>query len=205
MLSFFQNVLLGLSLAAPTGPVNIEAIKRGLRDGFMHAFLIGVGAALADTTSLILVFLGLSVFIEFPYVQAGIWLLGAGVLVYLGSVSLKESADKIRSKKATPSNRAPLIEGYILAITNPMGWVWWLGVSGVIMGSLGGISKTFAFLSSLPIILGTLLWFSAVALLLHFGRRFVNEKTMKIISFLAGLILMGFGMRFGYQAILALT
>jgi threonine/homoserine/homoserine lactone efflux protein len=53
--TLLQNVLLGLTLAAPIGPVNVEIIKRGLNAGFRQAFLTGTGAMCADATYLTLI------------------------------------------------------------------------------------------------------------------------------------------------------
>ena len=41
---FLSYILLGLSLAAPIGPINAAQIDKGIRNGFMHSWLIGVGA-----------------------------------------------------------------------------------------------------------------------------------------------------------------
>lgn len=49
-------VLLGLSLAAPIGPVN--AAQLGIKFGFLHAWLVGVGAVLADGVYMLIVYLG---------------------------------------------------------------------------------------------------------------------------------------------------
>ena len=46
---------IGVSVAAPIGPVNVEIIRRGLTVGARSAFLLGLGAVSADC-----VYLGLS-------------------------------------------------------------------------------------------------------------------------------------------------
>ncbi|MCS0542837.1 LysE family translocator, partial [Aeromonas veronii] len=55
----FSYVLLGLSLAAPIGPVNAAQLDRGIKYGFLHAWLVGVGAVLADGVYMLIVYLGL--------------------------------------------------------------------------------------------------------------------------------------------------
>ncbi|MBI4768991.1 MAG: hypothetical protein HY784_00895 [Chloroflexi bacterium] len=42
------GLLLGVSVAAPIGPVNVVAIRRGLAGGFGPAFRFGMEAATAD-------------------------------------------------------------------------------------------------------------------------------------------------------------
>lgn len=45
---FFSYILLGISLAAPIGPINAAQLDRGIRKGFFHAWMIGLGAVVAD-------------------------------------------------------------------------------------------------------------------------------------------------------------
>lgn len=48
-----------------------------------------------------------------------------------------------------------------------------------------------------------MIWDLFMATSIHFGRRFVNNRMMKWISIFAGIVLVGFGMYFGYEAIKA--
>lgn len=161
MVDIIQEIILGISLAAPIGPVNVEVIRRGLRHGFLSALLLSLGAATADTTYLLLIYFGLSNFINIPLIKTSIWVFGAIVLLYLGCLSVKEYFDKIYFQKTNPkAGRNSFIAGYLITISNPMTIVWWLGVFGAIIGSsIQMVSKTAALLSSLTIIIGVILWF----------------------------------------------
>ena len=90
-----QNILLGLSLAAPIGPVNLEIIKCGLNSGFKQAFLTGFGAMCADTTYLILIFFGLTSFLNFAFMKIFLGIAGSIILVYLGVMIAKPMQPKI--------------------------------------------------------------------------------------------------------------
>jgi len=203
MMNILQNILLGISLAAPIGPVNIEVIKRGLSNGFLPAFTLSLGAASADATYLILIYLGLSNFIHIPLVKGAIWVFGGAVLIYLGFLSIKEFYQKINLKG--PSNflnKNPYLAGYIITISNPMTIVWWLGVFGSLLGSsVQNNLRIVALLSSLTIILGVILWFFLLSILLHWGKKFINENSLRYISLIAGILLVGFGLYFEYCAI----
>ncbi len=207
MLNVIRNVILGLSLAAPVGPVNVEVIKRGLKHGFFPAFLLSLGAASADTTYLLVIYLGLSNFIYVPIVKTSIWIFGAIVLLYLGYQSIKEYFEKLDLEKSeVKTSRNSFVAGYMITISNPMTIVWWLGVFGAILpSSVQTVAKAIALLESLTIIIGVVLWFFALSILLHWGKRFVDEKTMKYVSVIAGFILIGFGLYFGYNAVVAPT
>ena len=91
--SLLQNVLLGLTLAAPIGPVNLEIIKRGLNSGFRQALLTGTGAMSADATYLTLIFFGLISFFEIVSLKIALGLFGSLILIYLGVLSAKQYLD----------------------------------------------------------------------------------------------------------------
>ena len=206
MLQILQNIILGISLAAPIGPANIAVIKRGLKYGFLPAFLVGLGVVSADTTYLLLIYFGLSNFINIPLVRIAIWIFGALVLFYLGYSSIKEYFGKINledSKIKEGSNS--FVVGYMVNISNPMTIVWWVGVFGSILStSIQNVSQTMALLNSLTILIGVLSWHSLVAVSLHWGRRLINESMMKYISLIFGVVLIGFGCYFGYNALISI-
>ena len=60
---FLSYILLGLSLAAPIGPINAAQIDKGIKYGFMHSWLIGVGAVVADGVYMLVVYIGV---VQFP-------------------------------------------------------------------------------------------------------------------------------------------
>ena len=43
-----KGVLIGLSIAAPVGPIGVLCIRRSLKDGAWAGFTAGMGAATAD-------------------------------------------------------------------------------------------------------------------------------------------------------------
>jgi threonine/homoserine/homoserine lactone efflux protein len=187
-------------MAAPVGPVNIEVIKRGLQHGFFPAFLTSLGAVSADTTYLLIVYIGLAHFISIPLVKISIWCFGAIVLLWLGYHSINQ-----RCEPAKPMRRGnSFVTGYLITISNPMTIVWWLGVFGSLLASRVGDS-IMALITSLTIVIGIVLWFFMLSLLLHWGSQFVNETTMKWISVIGGVVLIGFGLYFGYNAVFLLN
>lgn len=198
-----RNVLLGISLAAPIGPSSLAVIQNGLRRGFLRAFLTGIGVTLADTTYLLVVFFGLSGFMRFPLVKGLIWTLGALVLLYLGSQSIREALRKFDLERATVSTTGnPLWVGYLVNISNPLAIVWWVGIFGSLIGSSAvSNAKLYALMSSSTILVGILAWHFTMSLLTHWGKRFLNEMTAKYIFVIAGFALVLFGIRFAVNAI----
>ena len=202
--SLLQNILLGLTLAAPIGPVNLEIIKRGLNSGFKQAFFTGTGAMCADTTYLILIFFGLTSFLNIDFMKILLGMAGSFILIYLGLINVKEFFRKTAIVENQPRLifKSPFVTGYVLAISSPMTIVWWTGVFGALLASQTNAQTSLsAFLSCLSILLGCFLWVFFLAAALHWGKKIVNEKIVGFISLAAGISLVLFGIYFLYRTI----
>lgn len=202
-----RNILLGVSLAAPIGPSGVAIIQNGLRAGFPRAFLTGLGVTLADATYLLLVFFGLAGFLDIPAVEVAVWLLGAAALLFFGIRTLREAGSGIDLEGSMIATaRSPLLTGYIVNISNPIAAVWWLGVFGSLLAEAAyGSSKLYALGLSATILVGILGFHTTMSLLSHFGRRYLNERLLRVISILAGSALLLFAVRFVYMALLVLV
>lgn len=88
---FLTNVLLGLSIALPVGTVTIEMTKQGLKNGFVHGWMVGVGGMTIDFLLMVALFLGLAPILAAPTIQTGMWLLGAIFLLYIAYDSIKNA------------------------------------------------------------------------------------------------------------------
>ena len=90
------HIVLGLSIAAPLGPINIEIMKRGIHKGFWSSLFVGAGGMSADLLLMYLMYFGMATFIKLSYVQISLLVLGAIILTLSGiqgclsTVSLEE-------------------------------------------------------------------------------------------------------------------
>jgi len=201
MNAVLRNMVLGISLAAPIGPSGIAIIQNGLRHGFLRAFLTGLGVTMADTTYLLVVFFGLSRFLEIRAVTVLIWSLGGLALLYFGYRSIRDAMGRIDFEKTVVvTARSPLLVGYVVNVSNPIAVVWWVGVFGSLLSETAAAgSRLDALAVSSTILIGILLSHSTMSLLTQWGKRFLNERTAKFISVVAGIVLILFGLRFGYN------
>lgn len=115
--AFWKACLLGLSVAAPVGPIGILCIRRSLADGRAAGFATGLGAATADTLYALGAALGLSTLAgRAPAVLT--WV-GSGYLLYLG---LRQWGP-MRRGQSPPSSAAgwrAWASTLFLTLTNPM-------------------------------------------------------------------------------------
>jgi len=205
MSSILQNIILGISLAAPVGPLSLAIIKTGFNKGFWSAFKVALGVVSADTTYVLLVYFGLSNFVTIPVVKTLLFFFGFIVLSYLGYLSIKEASANMELKKSDEKiNKNLFYVGYAINISNLIAIVWWLGVFGSILASNQDTSRALALFNSLTIVVGILLWHTGLSLSSHYGRKLLNKKVLRIISVIGGIALLAFALKFGYNAYLSL-
>ncbi|EOV9527431.1 LysE family transporter [Bacillus cytotoxicus] len=200
----FSYVLLGVSLSAPVDPINVAQINKGIKNGFLSAWLVGVGAMLADVMMMFLIYFGVSTYLTTPIAKLMIWVFGFFTLLYLGYESIRDASKQVDSieneEKEHPMKS--FAAGFFIAISNPLNIVFWIGIYGAVLTSaIGTVGKEKALLYSIMIFVGIMIWDLFMATTIHFGRKFVNDRIMKWISLAAGIILVGFGMYFGYEAV----
>lgn len=199
---FLSYILLGLSLAAPIGPINAAQIDRGIRNGFMHSWLVGVGAVVADGIYMLVVYIGVVNFLETSFMQTFLWLFGAFVLIYTGIETIIK-AGKIHLQDSR--GREPLIKsflfGFFMSISNPLTILFWLGIYGSVLAKTASAYDTSQLVVfSSAIFIGLLLWDITMAGIASSFRNFVTSRLLVIISLLSGVSLVGFGLYFGIQA-----
>jgi len=207
MNSIFAYIFLGISLAAPVGPVNAAQLDTGIKNGFFHAWIFGFGALTADVLYMVMVYLGLGQFIDSMLVKTILWSFGCFVLTYTGVENLltlhKIKIDLKSSKRVRL--RQSVMSGFFMSLLNPLTVLFWLGIYGSVLAES---SKSFTgnqlFFYSLFIIIGILLWDTFMAFASSGARRFLSATFLKIISLVSSLSMIGFGIYFGIQAFHAL-
>jgi threonine/homoserine/homoserine lactone efflux protein len=203
---YISYIILGLSLAAPIGPVNAVRLEKGLKNGFWHAWIVGAGSMIADGVYMLIVYLGLVQFLDSPMIQTFLWLFGGFILLYSGIEGMmnanKISVTYIRSKE---SLLKCFFTGFIMSVSSPLSILFWLGIYGSVLAKTASSFGTGQLLVySCMIFIGLGLWDIFVAGLTSGFRRFLTSKAIIIISMLSGLSLILFGVYFAYQGIASL-
>lgn len=203
---YLSYIFLGLTLAAPIGQVNAARLDKGLKCGFMHAWMIGVGSTIADIIYMLLVYLGLVNFLQYPPIQTFLWLFGAFVLLFSGVESIKESNKiTLTYKKKEESLFKCFISGFILSFSSPLSILFWIGIYGSVLAkSANVIDSSQLLLYSILIFVGLSLWDLIAALIANLFRNILTSKSIILISILSGVSLIAFGIYFGYEGIKSL-
>jgi threonine/homoserine/homoserine lactone efflux protein len=199
-----EGIALGLSVAAPIGPTNIEMIRRGLKGGFWSCLLFGAGVEVALVAYLAAIFGGLSFLTEVELFNVVLSAFGILVLFYMGYVNIKDAFEHHSlNLDAKGQDDRHFVSGILLTITNPAVLLFWSGIIGANVAA-----RDFSLHNSLMIsggiLIGVTIWFLALSALLHGGRKHITPKVFRYVSAIAGLVLIGFGLSFGYRIVLKL-
>ncbi|MBE4908575.1 LysE family transporter [Bacillus luteolus] len=199
-------IFLGLTLAAPIGPVNSARLDKGIKNGFWHAWIVGAGSMIADAFFMLLVYMGMVQFLDIPFVQVFLWLFGGFILIYSGIESiLGVNSLTVSYSRQKESLFKCFMTGFIMSITSPLSILFWLGIYGSVLAKTAQVNGTTELLLySSMIFIGLTLWDIFVAALSSSFRKFLNSRILISISIISGLSLIGFGVYFGYQGLVAL-
>ncbi|MBB4220738.1 MULTISPECIES: LysE/ArgO family amino acid transporter [Variovorax] len=194
---FLKALVIGLSIAAPVGPIGLLCIQRTLAHGRGIGFLSGLGAALADAFYGAIGALGVSAVIaSMVAARVPLALGGAAFLAWMGvqllrapvATEARQAADATTPLKAT-------LSVFVLTLANPMTILSFVAVfasisTGHVAGHTLGASQAATMV--LGVFLGSALWWLGLSTMVSSVRHKLSAKTMQSINRLSGAILLGF-------------
>jgi threonine/homoserine/homoserine lactone efflux protein len=139
------GTLLGLSLAAPPGPVMTVMANASMRGRIKESVLMALGSIVGDFTWLTLAILGaVTVLKSYPRVVGLMGLMGAGLLLWMAWSTWRAARAGLH-KSSTPGS---LKLGYFTVLTSPVSFAWWLANGTLLYTSWGwpGIAGMFTAL-----------------------------------------------------------
>jgi threonine/homoserine/homoserine lactone efflux protein len=130
------GILIGFVAAIPLGPVNVFVISQALKRDFLHGFMAGITAAVLDAFYCLVAILGIA---QITYGLAkflpAMKVFAALLLTFLGyrlCVQSKIYHETKPSNKMTSFSPRPLLGVFLLYVTNPSLYVFWLGTAGFV-------------------------------------------------------------------------
>jgi threonine/homoserine/homoserine lactone efflux protein len=188
---FLRGLLIGISIAAPVGPIGVLCIRRTLSDGKLTGFLSGMGAATADMMYGAIAAFGLTV-VTGLLVENKFWfrLIGGCFLLYLGVKTFLEKPADHAAKTNQSGYFGAYLSTFFLTITNPMTI---LSFAAIFAGTM------FTAKTSSPLILvagvfsGSATWWLALSLGVGLMRDRLTTIHMAWINRISGAIITAFG------------
>jgi threonine/homoserine/homoserine lactone efflux protein len=192
-----QAALIGLSIAAPVGPIALLIVQRTLAEGLAVGLACGLGTAVADALYALLAAFGLVA--ASGLLQEISWwvgLAGAAFLAWLGAkILLSRPAATAAARAEARAGDGRLLGAFLtttlLTLSNPLTIVSFLAVFaslGVAASGAPGAATTVV----LGVLLGSLAWQWGLALAAGLARRWMAAGLLVWINRASGLFLLGF-------------
>ena len=196
-----QSFLIGISIAAPVGPIGVLCIRRTLAEGRIAGFISGLGAATADAFYGAIAAFGLT-FISLFLIQQTFWLrLGGGIfLVILGIRTFLTPPTIHNHELQAQERKSGLFSFYastfFLTITNPLTILSFVAIFASIGGNNMETSGDYftSAIMVLGIFLGSCSWWFILSGLAGYFRSKLNENLMTWINRVSGAFITGFGL-----------
>ncbi len=189
-----KGLLVGLSIAAPVGPIGVLCIKRSLGHGMAAGLATGLGAATADGFYGAVAGFGLASVSGFIMAQqTPLRLVGGLVLLWLGATSFRERPPAERSLKEGRSLLADYGTTVLLTLTNPSTIISFAAVfaSVGLAETAGSYAKAASFVAA--VFTGSALWWLALSSAVSLARARVTPGAVRWINRGSGLVLIAFG------------
>jgi threonine/homoserine/homoserine lactone efflux protein len=186
---FIKGLLIGISIAAPVGPIGLLCIRRTLAQGRIYGFVSGLGAASADTVYGIIAGFGLNFIINFlTGHQFWFQLCGGLFLFYLGTRIFISKA----SETPAEAKGSHLIGAYLsvlfLTLTNPITILSFMGIFAGL--GLSQNNTITALTLVLGVFVGSVVWWILLSSGVGLFKHRINKKALAIVNrFSGGIIL----------------
>jgi threonine/homoserine/homoserine lactone efflux protein len=188
-----KGFMAGLAIAVPVGPVNVLCASRTLRKGRLSGLLSGLGAATADTMYGAIAGFSITFLIQFLQ-REEFWIrvIGGLLLVAIGVTYYRKPARAVELRGEEGATRSDYASTLLLTLTNPTTVLSFLAVlAGLGMGQHRQWWLTFVLVGG--IFCGSMLWWTALVLLVNRFRDRFDQRAMRGMNRIAGLAIGGFG------------
>jgi len=193
---YFKGIFVGFLIAAPVGPVGILCAQRTLQIGLLAGLVSGFGAAIADTIFGAVAAFGLTFIAQYLLENEALMrLIGGLLLVGIGVETMLKKPVTIQSDKLPKAHRyaASFFRTFMLTITNPI-TIMAFGPVFVAANAVveeGNLLQAWALI--LGVFSGSALWFSMLCSGVHLGRHHLNDRRMRWMNRISGIVIVFFG------------
>lgn len=194
---FLEGAILGMTLAVLFGPAVVALVHTSISRGFRSGALLAIGIFFSDLALVFLCFMGALQILSNDYnrlifgIISGAILIGYGIFTFSKHVTVFDNGNGDVDKK--PGWLTYILKGFFLNIANPFVWFWWISVTVGVTSNYGDDTRSAAFFFT-----GTLATVLATDLLkVYIAKKlkgFLNEKNIRRINHIVGLLLIGFGL-----------
>jgi threonine/homoserine/homoserine lactone efflux protein len=198
---FLQSLLIGLSIAAPVGPIGLLTIQRTLQLGSAAGLATGLGAAMADAVYGAIGAYGVSAMIQMLTAARTPLALAGGVFLLWMAWSIWRAPVAARAAQAGGGNDLLrcFAGTFVLTLSNPATILSFIAVFGVMAGRAAVASPSVMVAG---VLLGSALWWLLLSTVVGRLRERFDLRWRRRVNVLSALVLAGFAL-WQFAALLA--
>lgn len=196
---FLKGMLIGLSIAAPVGPMGVLCIQRSLSGGVAGGMAVGLGVAIADAIYGAVAGFGLTMISGFLLANKA-WFSVAGgcILLWMGLKTLRQPTQMPATTTASARVRNGSLAGdfsasFILGLTNPATIVFFMAV----FTAFGAEGLTFDNRGAVTLVAGVFLGSTGWWALLSTAATRMSVKLtdrLPLVTRISGCVIAAFGL-----------
>jgi len=194
----FIGMAIGLAVTAPLGPVNILVIRSAIRRGFVVAFLVGLGAVVADVLYAAAAAYGVSWVSHLIEAYARPLIIIGGLLLVVIGVWLARKRIELAVVEADEPQTAKVIgrmlAAFGLTMSNPGEFLGFLAI----FGTMSGVLRLHENAARPPVVIvgvamGGILWWLFLSFVVSRLKTRISERALARISRWTGVLIAAFG------------
>ncbi len=198
-LLFAQGLLLGLSVAAPVGPIGVLCIRRSLTQGMGVGFASGLGAAVADACYGAVAAFGLTAISSFLIEMEDALRFGGGLfLIWLGVKTFRALPAALGSEGENGGATRAFLSCVALTLANPATIFSFIALFSGLGFAGSSTVQTHGYTGATTLVtgvfLGSALWWLGLSGSVGFFRNRVTPDVLRRINQLSGTVLTLFGL-----------
>ncbi|MBE6052196.1 MAG: amino acid transporter [Clostridium sp.] len=196
----FQGLLFGLAYVAPIGVQNLFVINSALYKSKLEALRTAMTTVFFDISLALSCFFGVG-FLLTKFNMLGNILMGIGsiVIIYIAISLIRSTPDTFKNNIENESFSKVILKCFAVTWLNPQAIIDGTLLLGGIRASLENETSYFFIIG---VALASFLWFNVLSGIVSITKNKFNNKVLKFINILCGLIILFYGLKLGYDFIL---
>jgi len=191
---FAQSLLIGVSIAAPVGPIGLLVIQRSLQRGAAAGLATGLGAALADALYGAVGAFGVrSLMHALHSARVPLALCGGAFLLWLAWKTWSAPPPQAAAPTAAARGLAGCLAGtFVLTLSNPATIFSFVAVFGTLGVGQGGTASPWTMVAG--VLLGSAAWWVLLSSAVAWLRQRFDARWQRVVNRASALILAGFAL-----------
>lgn len=192
IVALVTGAVLGLSVAAPFGPIGLLCVQRSIFVGPRVGFITGLGASSVHVVYATLAIAGTgAVAAELVHWNQHVRLLSCAILIFLGARVLVRRLPRNHAIEPIYPRHA-FASSFAVALCNPLTILPYLLVASG-NAAIGATGAPLSLWSVLGVFLGTAAWYATISGVAAFFGSNLPPGAIRILNQVAGALLIGFG------------